>query len=117
MLEAYGVDISAEVEELKQEIPMAPLPDDLMGPAAEIFLKSALDLGYDCGKLNKFIDQSRCKPNCDKCSYGCPFKAKWCARDWVELAVDNGGQINSPGQSEQGDCRKQAGCGRRIQGR
>ena len=93
MLKGYGVDISTEVAELKSEVPMAPLPDELMSSASRVFLDSALDLGYDAHKLNKFIIQDKCRPDCELCLYGCPYGAKWNARFFVNEALENGATI------------------------
>lgn len=93
MLKAYGVDISEEVEEIRAEVPLAPLADELMSPAGSRFLKSALDLGYDARKLNKFIYQDKCKNDCDLCGYGCPEGAKWTARNFVEDALASGAEM------------------------
>ncbi len=93
MFKNYGVDISAEVGEMKADLPMAPLPDELMGAGPNAFLKSAVDLGYDAHKLNKFIYPSKCKLNCQRCMYGCPYGAKWDARHFVDKALENGAKI------------------------
>lgn len=93
MLRRHGVDIAAEAEELKTEIPIAPLKDELMSPAAQVFLESASDLGYDVGKLNKFIYQDKCETDCQLCLYGCPQGAKWNARNFVADALQSGARI------------------------
>jgi choline dehydrogenase-like flavoprotein len=93
MLKSYGVDISAEVEEVRAELPTDPLCDDLMSPAGARFMESARDLGYNARKLNKFIYQDKCKKDCDRCSYGCPEGAKWTARNFVKEAVANGAEM------------------------
>lgn len=90
MLDSYGIDLREEVRELKQEIPIAPAEDRLMGVGARTIMDSARALGYDWKKLNKFIYQDKCKTDCDKCSYGCPYGAKWTARNYVEEATDQG---------------------------
>ncbi|WP_300670731.1 GMC family oxidoreductase N-terminal domain-containing protein [Desulfoluna sp.] len=90
LLDSYGIDIRAEVKEAKREVPVAPLKDELMGPGALRLMESARDLGYAWEKLNKFIDQEKCRPECGKCSYGCPYDAKWTARHFVNEAVDGG---------------------------
>jgi choline dehydrogenase-like flavoprotein len=90
MLESYGIDVRSDVDAIKQDVPIAPTRDSLMGVGAQRIMDSALDLGYDWKKLNKFIDQDRCEPDCDKCSYGCPRGAKWTARNFVEDAVEKG---------------------------
>jgi choline dehydrogenase-like flavoprotein len=93
MLESHGIEIRKEIEELKKEIPIEPLSDDLMGPMADRMMSSALDLGYDWKKINKFIFQDRCKTGCWKCSLGCPYGAKWTARNFVDEAVQNGATL------------------------
>lgn len=90
MLKRYGVDISAETEELRDDVPITKLPDELMGPGPQTFLNSAMDLGYNAHKLNKFIYPSRCQENCQLCMYGCPHGAKWDARRFVAEAMVNG---------------------------
>jgi len=90
LLKRYGVDISAETEELRDDLPITKLPDELMGPGPRTFLNSAMDLGYDAHKLNKFIYPSRCRENCQLCMYGCPHGAKWDARRFVAEAMVNG---------------------------
>jgi choline dehydrogenase-like flavoprotein len=47
MFKKYGVDISAEAEEMKADVPMNPLPDELMNAGPKAFMESAGDLGYD----------------------------------------------------------------------
>ncbi|MEW6079625.1 MAG: GMC family oxidoreductase [Thermodesulfobacteriota bacterium] len=93
MMESYGIDIRNEVEALKSEIPTGPLNDDLFGKGARRIMESAVELGYDWKKLNKFIYQEKCKTDCNKCSYGCPYGAKWTARNFVEKATDNGAEL------------------------
>ena len=89
-LESHGIDITKEVEELKKEIPIAPLSDELIGPIGTRIMESARDLGYDWQKINKFIFQDKCRAGCWRCSFGCPYDAKWTARNFVEEAIDNG---------------------------
>ena len=93
MLKRHGVDITGEVAEIRQEIPNAPLSDELMSPAGVCFERSALELGYDCHRLSKLIFQSQCLPDCQRCLYGCPAGAKWSARHFVNEAVENGAAI------------------------
>ncbi len=93
MLKSHGVDIGDEVSEIRKEVPMEPLSDELMSPAGNVFYKSANELGYDCNKLNKFIYQEKCKTDCQKCMYGCPHGAKWNARNFVEDALGNGAMM------------------------
>ena len=93
MLKSFGVDLSKEKEEIKSDVPIGPIQDDLMPPAAKPFFESALDLGYDAKKLNKFIYQDKCRPNCQLCTYGCPYDAKWSGRLFVNDALEYGAKI------------------------
>jgi choline dehydrogenase-like flavoprotein len=93
MLKTYGVDISKEVAEIKKEVPNAPLKEELISPAAARFQESATALGYDCKRLNKFIFQDKCRPDCQLCLYGCPYGAKWNARNFVDEALEYGGKM------------------------
>ena len=93
MLRSYGVDLADEVEEVKRELPIAPLSDELVGPMAKRMMQSACDLGYNWQKLPKFIYQDKCKTGCWRCNYGCPYGAKWNARMYVKEAVNNGAVI------------------------
>ena len=90
MLGRHGVDIAAEVEALKSELPYGELDDELVGPLAARIMESAQDLGYDWRKLPKFVFQEHCRQDCDKCTLGCPSGAKWSSRVFVEEAVEAG---------------------------
>lgn len=93
MLKSCGVDISAEVAEIQENVPIAELPDELMGAGPSRFLESARELGYDAHKLTKFIHQNKCRTKCALCSYGCPYGAKWNARHFVDEALENGARM------------------------
>ena len=93
MLKKYGIDITQEIAGLRAELPIDVISDNLMNPAASLFMKSARELGYDCRKLDKLIYQDKCKRDCHSCMYGCPNDAKWNARYFVDEAVENGAQI------------------------
>jgi hypothetical protein len=89
MFDRYGIDLRPEVKEAKNELPIAPLADELVGPAARRIMDSALELGYDWQKLPKIVYQDKCRRDCDKCTLGCPYEAKWTARVFVEQALTN----------------------------
>jgi len=96
MLNSYGIDVSQEAEEIRQEVPIAPLSEDVMGAKAKLIMKSALELGYDWKKLNKFMYQDRWDRKTQKSGnfyYGDPNDVKWSARMFVKDAVDNGAEL------------------------
>ncbi len=92
--EKYGIDLDREVAELYREIPIAPLPRRLLGPAAQRIMAAARARGLDWHPLDKWIRPERCQPGCGKCSLGCPNPgAKWTAREFVEQARQKGAQL------------------------
>ena len=92
-LKHHGIDISREVEEIRSELPVTVLSDELIGPFAGRIMASARDLGYDWNKLQKFVYLEKCRPDCDKCIYGCPHGAKWTSRMYAEEAVGSGATL------------------------
>ncbi len=93
MLRRHGVDIASDVAAMRGELPCAPLPDERMSPAGRVFEQSANALGYDCRRLDKFIDPIRCRADCECCIYGCPHGAKWTARAFIDEAVAHGAEF------------------------
>lgn len=93
MLKSHGVDITAEIEEARRELPVAPLKDEMMGPMARRIMASAQDLGYDWQKLDKFMYQDRWKPEYPFSHYGDPHGVKWSARMYIDLALANGAEL------------------------
>lgn len=89
----YGIDLGPALDALRLELPMAPLPDKLLGPMAQRLMQSARALGHDWRKLDKMIWPDQCRPGCWRCAYGCPFGAKWSARHMVEQAIESGAQL------------------------
>jgi choline dehydrogenase-like flavoprotein len=93
MLKSYGIDISDEVKELKEELPFAPLKDEMVGPMSKRLMDSAQDLGYRWKKLDKFMYQDKWKPEYKFGHYGDPNRVKWSARMYIEEAVANGARL------------------------
>ena len=89
----YGIDLQAALAELKQELNFAPLPDDLIGPMANRIMHSATSLGLPWKKLDKLIRPEQCRTGCWRCLYGCPYGAKWTARDFLDDAIKAGAQL------------------------
>jgi choline dehydrogenase-like flavoprotein len=93
MFAAYGVDLATALAELRAELPMAPLPDALVGPMAARIMEAARATGLDWQKLDKMIRPNACRSGCWRCVYGCPFGAKWTARDMLDEACRHGAQL------------------------
>lgn len=88
--EAYGIDLAPALAALRAELPLAPLPDALVGPMATRMMAAARAEGVDWRKLDKMIRPALCRSSCWRCVYGCPFGAKWSARDFVDAAQEHG---------------------------
>jgi choline dehydrogenase-like flavoprotein len=95
IFEKHDIDLKPEVEAIKREIHIAPLADTLLGPSAQCIMASARDLGHPWEKLPKMIFQDKCRTGCDKCTMGCPYGAKWTAREYIDQAISHGSTILS----------------------
>lgn len=92
-LKQFGVDISREVGEIKAAVPYGPLKDEWMSQAAMVFKESALGLGYDWKKANKFVYPNGRYQEGDQFLYGGPRGLKWSALDFIEDALGFGAQL------------------------
>ena len=119
ILNKYGLDISKELEEIENELPHSPLPDNLVGPMGRRIMESAVSLGYKWEKLPKFIYPEKCKVNCNMCSLGCPYQAKWNASMYIDEAVNNGAVLLNQAKVERAiiDNKKAVGVEFRMNGR
>jgi choline dehydrogenase-like flavoprotein len=93
MLKSHGIDIRDEVKELRKELPVGPLKDEMVGPMSKRLMESAQNLGYGWKKLDKFMYQDRWKPQYAFGHYGDPHRVKWSARMYMEEAVANGAKL------------------------
>lgn len=87
LFEKHGIDLSQDIDALRQQIPINILPDHLMGPMAKRMQAGAHALELDWQKLEKFIHLDKCRAACPRCTYGCPYDAKFTARDLVDEAT------------------------------
>ena len=89
-----GIDLHPHVDRVRDELPTAPLRDDLVGPKATRIMASARDLGMDWRPLPKFIFQDRCPAGEWLGFYEAPtYESKWNARMWVHEAVALGAEL------------------------
>jgi choline dehydrogenase-like flavoprotein len=93
MFARHGIDLSPALDALRAELPMAPLPDDLIGPMATRLMQAGQAAGLPWKKLDKMIRPQLCRTGCWRCVYGCPFGAKWTARDFLDEAVRLGAHV------------------------
>lgn len=93
MFAPYGVDLAPALAAWRAELPMAALPDDLIGPMAARIMAAARTRGLAWHKLDKMIRAASCRTGCWRCVYGCPFGAKWSARELVDDARAHGARL------------------------
>ncbi|GGX74634.1 FAD-binding protein [Massilia dura] len=96
-----GIDLAGDEQALRAELPLGPLPDSLVGPMAQRIMAAAQDLGLGWRKLDKMIRPAICRTGCWRCMYGCPFGAKWTARDFLDDACRHGAQLVPDARVEQ----------------
>jgi choline dehydrogenase-like flavoprotein len=90
MLRKYGVDVAAEVQEARAELPIAPLKAEMVTPMTSRLMASAQQIGLDWQMLDKFMFQDRWKPEYPFGYFGDSHHVKWSARMYVEEAVAHG---------------------------
>lgn len=90
---ALGVDLERTLADVRADLPVGPLPDELIGPMAQRIAEGARASGLPWAKLDKMIRPQSCRTGCWRCVYGCPYGAKWTARDWVEEAQRHGAHL------------------------
>lgn len=90
---ALGVDLAPALAECRAELPIGPLPDALLGPMAQRIQQAALAAGLPWQKLDKMIRPAICRTGCWRCVYGCPYGAKWSARELLEQARLQGARL------------------------
>jgi choline dehydrogenase-like flavoprotein len=100
MFASHGIDLEPALAELRAELPMAPLPDSLVGPMAARIMQAARALDLDWRKLDKMIRPEACRRGCWRCVTGCPFGAKWTARDFVDEARRHGAVLHERARVE-----------------
>jgi choline dehydrogenase-like flavoprotein len=93
MFAKYGIDLSADVQALRQQLPINILPDHLIGPLAKRIQSGAQSVGLNWQKLEKFIHLDKCRAACHRCTYGCPYDAKWNARSFVDEATNHSAKL------------------------
>jgi choline dehydrogenase-like flavoprotein len=93
MFRSHGIELSEEVEEIKQELPFGPFPDHVIGPRAKRIMASARDLGFGWQKFNKFVHP-------EKCETGVPHEAKWNSRAYVREAQRNGAVLETQARAD-----------------
>lgn len=88
LFQSLGIDLFPYLDEARKELPLAVLPDDLLGAQAVLVRDSAMALGLPWVKNQMLIDQA-------KCHSGFAAAARWNARRYVDEAVEAGAALVS----------------------
>lgn len=83
---SLGIDLSKALEEVKKELPIDYLSDELLGSKVRTVRDSAVALGYTWTKTLMMIDQAAC-------TSGYTPPAKWNSRSHVDEAINNGSTL------------------------
>lgn len=89
-----GTDLSNEFIYIEELLNIHCLNDSHLGKGSELFLKASKRLNLNVSRMPKFIMEEKCTI-CGKCSFGCPFDAKWSSKDFIDIAVENGAEFIS----------------------
>lgn len=81
-----GIDISPMVESVRRELPIAPLPDELLGEQTIRLRESVLAQGHAWHKHDMLIDHS-------KCTEGYSYEALWRAPAYIDEALAHGATL------------------------
>jgi len=79
-----GINIKEDLEEIEQELNIAPFPQNLRGKGAKILWDASNSLGLKMEPMPKFIDFNKCY-NCKRCYTTCPRNANWTAIDFIKM--------------------------------
>jgi len=100
MFKRHGIDLEDTMEEVRNELPIGTLRDEMIGPMAGRIMESALDLGYEWKKIEKFMHQENWKPGKKFGYFGDRHGVKWTAREYVEEAISNGAELRDRARVE-----------------
>ncbi|RAP49162.1 MAG: hypothetical protein BZ136_03670 [Methanosphaera sp. rholeuAM74] len=91
-LKEHEIDITPQLEQLKDEIGIQTMPETHKGPITRLLEKSATELGLETHPMPKGINPENCV-QCGKCAWGCPHNAKWNSLSDLEVALENGATL------------------------
>lgn len=82
-----GIDLSGELAQVRNELPIAELPDEFLTPQSLRILESAAALGYRMKKSPMLVDQAKCTGG----QYS--YQAKWKAKTYITEALRSGAHL------------------------
>ena len=91
-LQAIGIDLDAEFEELYKELPITTDHRKYWTKTTQKMFRLFEKMGLDPVVTPKLLDAEKCV-GCGHCAIGCKFGAKWDTRKLVEEAVEAGAEL------------------------
>ena len=91
-LKEYDIDITPQLEQLKDEIGIQTMPESHAGRIDNLLKDASKQLGLNMQDMPKAINPEKCK-QCGKCAWGCPHGAKWSSLSDLEIAQENGAKL------------------------
>ena len=91
-LRAMGVDLDAEFDELRREIPISDGHRARWRESTRRLFEVFSEAGLDPKPLPKMADTAKCG-NCGRCILGCPAGAKWDSRRFLDEARAKGARV------------------------
>lgn len=91
-LRALGIDLDAEFEELRAEIPISDGHRARWRESTRRLFDVFSQAGLDPKPLPKMADTAKCN-NCGRCLLGCPTGAKWDSRKFLDEARAKGARV------------------------
>jgi choline dehydrogenase-like flavoprotein len=91
-LAEHGIDISAELESMGQEMGVSPLPEENLSEMGRRIRSAAAGLGLTFDLMPKMVDPETCTA-CGACTLGCRARAKWTAERPLAEAIATGASV------------------------
>ncbi|MBN1631084.1 MAG: GMC family oxidoreductase [Thermoleophilia bacterium] len=91
-LAEWGIDLSSELAEAREDLRVEPMRNELLGPGTRMLNEAAAALGWEMKPTPKCIDLDRCRC-CGLCMFGCPTGAKWTSVEFLDDALAHGAQL------------------------
>lgn len=93
-LNGYGIDITPQLEQLKEEVGIQTMPKSHEGRINKLLKDAAAELGLEMQDMPKGIDPTKCK-QCGRCAWGCPHGAKWSSLEDLKITLENGATLTT----------------------
>ena len=91
-LQAIGINLDAEFEELNREIPISTDHRKKWRNSTRRLFGICQEMGLDPQVTPKLVDFKKCR-RCGRCVLGCPEGAKWDSRHFLDTAILAGARV------------------------